>query len=315
VIVSERPSIVYAGTPEFARVVLEGLVQRGENLVGIITQPDRPAGRGRKLQASPVKERAQQLALPILQPESCRDPHTLRWLQDLHPDLLIVVAFGQLLPQSILDTPRLGAINVHASLLPAWRGAAPIVRALAAGDTETGISIMQMEAGLDSGPVLWTRKTPILPDDTGQSLHDRLAILGAEALGEALERLWQGTIEAIPQDHGRATYAKKLCKEEARLSWQEDANTIARKIRAFVPYPVAHAQFRGQGLRIWAAQALAQSATTVPGQVQELSAQGPIIACGQGCLLLTEVQPAGKGRISGTEFLHGYRLEVGEVLT
>ncbi len=303
--------IVFAGTPEFAERILARLLARQEDVVGVLTQPDRPAGRGRRLQASPVKTLALQAGLPLLQPASSRAPETLHWLRQQNPDLLIVVAFGQILPAAILDTPRLGAINVHASLLPAWRGAAPIVRALAAGDAETGICIMQMEAGLDTGPVLWTRKTPISDNDTGASLHDRLAELGAEALGEALDRLWCGELHAEAQDDEKASYAKKLRKEEARIDWSQDAQTLERLIRAFNPYPVAHCHFRGQPLRVWAAKIGTGRGT--PGALLAARAEGPEIACGQGSLILTRLQPAGKGQLAGADFLRGYRPEEGEV--
>jgi methionyl-tRNA formyltransferase len=309
---AEGRRIVFAGTPTFAAVVLAHLLQRGEELVGVLTQPDRPAGRGRKLQASPVKVLASEAGLPILQPESSRAPETLDWLRQLAPDLLIVVAFGQILPQAMLDLPRLGAINVHASLLPAWRGAAAIARAIAAGDAETGICIMQMEAGLDSGPVLWTRTTPILDTDTAATLHDRLAELGAEALGEALDRLWVGGLQAVPQDASQVSYAKKLRKEEARIDWAQSASVLDRQIRAFHPYPVAHTEFRGQPLRIWSASRGVGVGS--PGTVIALRAEGPEIACGEGSLVLTRVQPAGKAQLSGADFVRGYRPLPGEVL-
>ncbi|MEY2342253.1 methionyl-tRNA formyltransferase [Acidithiobacillus sp. IBUN Pt1247-S3] len=308
---AEGRRIVFAGTPDFAERVLARLLARHEEIVGVVTQPDRPAGRGRKLQASPVKALALQAGLPILQPESSRAPETLDWLRNVAPDLLIVVAFGQILPQAILDTPRLGAINVHASLLPAWRGAAPIVRALAAGDSETGICIMQMEAGLDSGPVLWTRKTPILDTDTGASLHDRLAELGADALAEALDRLWLGELQAVPQDHEQVSYAKKLRKEEAHIDWSKDAATLARLVRAYNPYPVTHTGFREQPLRVWSAR-LGNAAGT-PGTLIVNTPEGPEVACGRGSLVLTRVQPAGKAQLSGGDFGRGYRLQEGEV--
>ncbi|MEL5848054.1 MAG: methionyl-tRNA formyltransferase [Candidatus Igneacidithiobacillus chanchocoensis] len=308
---AEGRRIVFAGTPAFAAVVLAHLLRRGEELVGVLTQPDRPAGRGRKVQAGPVKMLASEAGLPILQPESSRAPETLDWLRQLAPDLLIVVAFGQILPQAMLDLPRLGAINVHASLLPAWRGAAPIARAIAAGDTETGICIMQMEAGLDSGPVLWTRTTPILNTDTAATLHDRLAELGAEALGEALDRLWDGGLQAVPQDATRISYAKKLRKEEARIDWTQSAAVLDHQIRAFHPYPVAHTAFRGQPLRIWSASRGAGVGS--PGTVIALHAEGPEIACGEGSLVLTRAQPAGKAQLSGADFVRGYRPLPGEV--
>ncbi len=302
--------VVFAGTPDFARAVLERLLGGPEVVVGVITQPDRPSGRGRKLQASPVKQVAESARIPLIQPQSARDPETLAWLRDLRPDLLVVVAYGQILPQSLLEVPRLGAVNVHASLLPLWRGAAPIARSLAAGDAETGICIMQMEAGLDCGPVLWRRRTPILSVDTAGSLHDRLAGLGAEALREALDRLWEGALVPEPQEHALATYAMKLSKDEARMDWRRPAESAGRLVRAYNPYPVAHTQFREQPLRIWEARVDRRCGD--PGTMVALDPEGPVVACGEGSLVLLLVQPAGKAKITGSEFLRGYRPTVGE---
>ncbi|MGC8467558.1 MAG: methionyl-tRNA formyltransferase [Acidithiobacillus sp.] len=304
--------IVFAGTPEFARVVLHALIAGPERVVGVFTQPDRPAGRGRRLQASPVKMLAEEHGLSVFQPESCREPQVIQTLRTLAPDLLVVVAYGQILPEALLHTPRLGSINVHASLLPAWRGAAPIARAIAAGDRETGISIMQMEAGLDSGPVLWTRSLAIEAGDTAASLHDRLAELGALALREALDRLWLGALTPEPQDPARVSYARKLRKEEGRLDWQQDANLLERLVRAFNPFPVAHSSWRGQPLRVWSARIGAARGT--PGEVLALHPEGPEVACGAGSLILTRVQPSGKAALGGGDFLRGYRLQVGERL-
>ncbi|MGK9450058.1 methionyl-tRNA formyltransferase [Acidithiobacillus caldus] len=304
--------IVFAGTPEFARVVLAGLLSGPEPVVGVFTQPDRPAGRGRKLQSSPVKALAEAHGLAIFQPESCRDPEVPGILGALQADLLIVVAYGQILPETVLHAPRLGSINVHASLLPAWRGAAPIARALAAGDSETGISIMQMEAGLDSGPVLWRRSLPIRADDTAASLHDRLAELGAVALREALDRLWSGTLTPEPQDPALVSYARKLRKAEGLLDWQQAATLLERLVRAFNPFPVAHSHWRGQIVRIWSARIGAGCGE--PGRILALHPDGPEVACGEGSLILTRVQPSGKSALSGGDFLRGYRLAVGEAL-
>jgi len=304
--------VVFAGTPEFARVVLESLVTGPEEIVAVFTQPDRPAGRGRRLQPSPVKLLAQAQGLTVYQPESCRQPEVVEILRNLAADLLIVVAYGQILPEAVLFAPRLGAINVHASLLPAWRGAAPIARAIAAGDRETGISIMQMEAGLDSGPVFWRRSLSIGADDTAASLHDRLARLGAVALREALDGLWSGKLTAEPQDPAGVSYARKLRKEEGLLDWQQDATLLERLVRAFNPFPVAHTAWRGQSLRIWSARIGA--AVSAPGTVVALHPEGPEVACGTGSLILTRVQPSGKAALDGGDFLRGYRLQVGERL-
>jgi len=306
--------IVFAGTPEFARIVLEGLLQGPEDLVGVFTQPDRPAGRGRNLQASPVKQAALMAGIPVFQPESCKAPEALALLQSLQPDLLIVVAYGQILPQTILATPQLGAINVHASLLPAWRGAAPIARAIAAGDAETGVAIMQMEAGLDSGPVLLEQRCAIYGDDTAASLHDRLALLGRSALRSALNGLWEGALQAQVQDENQVTYARKLKKEEALLDWRLPAITLERLVRAFNPSPVAHTIFRGKGLRIWQASVQDSPSVSSPGTLTEVEKERITVACGEQQLRLLALQPAGKSVLSAGEFVRGYHPLAGEVL-
>ena len=311
---TRKQRIVFAGTPEFARLILAELLQGPEEVVGVFTQPDRPAGRGRALQASPVKQEAVAAGIPVFQPESCKTGEALDLLRSLAPDLLIVVAYGQILPQAILDLPTRGAINVHASLLPAWRGAAPIARAIAAGDKESGVAIMQMEAGLDSGPVLWAERVPIAPDDTAASLHDRLARLGSVALRRALDGLWANRLKPVPQDPTLATYARKLKKEEARIDWRLPAATLERLVRAFNPSPVAHTLFRDKGLRVWQAQVLAVRDDQAPGTISAVGKDGIVVTCGEDQLLLLAVQPAGKGALSGSDFVRGYRPQIGEVL-
>ena len=311
---TEKQRIVFAGTPEFARIILAELRQGPEAVVGVFTQPDRPAGRGRALQASPVKLEALAAGIPVFQPESCKTGEALELLRSLAPDLLIVVAYGQILPQAILALPTRGAINVHASLLPAWRGAAPIARAIAAGDKESGVAIMQMEAGLDSGPVLWEERVPIAPDDTAASLHDRLARLGGEALRHALDDLWANRLKPTPQDAALVTYARKLKKEEALLDWQLSATTLERLVRAFNPSPVAHTLFRDKGLRVWQTRVLGPGGDQAPGSISAVEKDGVVVTCGEDRLQLLAVQPAGKGVLSGSDFARGYRPQVGEVL-
>ncbi|MDA8181649.1 MULTISPECIES: methionyl-tRNA formyltransferase [Acidithiobacillus] len=311
---TRKQRIVFAGTPEFARLILAELLQGPEEVVGVFTQPDRPAGRGRALQASPVKQEAVAAGIPVFQPESCKTGEALDLLRSLAPDLLIVVAYGQILPQVVLDLPTRGAINVHASLLPAWRGAAPIARAIAAGDKESGVAIMQMEAGLDSGPVLWAERVPIAPDDTAASLHDRLARLGSVALRRALDGLWANRLKPVPQDPALATYARKLKKEEARIDWRFPAATLERLVRAFNPSPVAHTLFRDKGLRVWQTQVLAVRDDQAPGTISAVGKDGIVVACGEDQLQLLAVQPAGKGALSGSDFVRGYRPQIGEVL-
>jgi methionyl-tRNA formyltransferase len=266
------------------------------------------------LQASPVKQEALAAGIPVFQPESCKTGEALELLRSLAPDLLMVVAYGQILPQAILDLPTRGAINVHASLLPAWRGAAPIARAIAAGDKESGVAIMQMEAGLDSGPVLWEERLPIAPDDTAASLHDRLARLGSDALRQALDRLWANRLKPVPQDPALVTYARKLKKEEALLDWRLPATTLERLVRAFNPSPVAHTLFRDKGLRVWQARVLPVRGDQAPGAITAVEKDGVVVTCGEDRLQLLAVQPAGKGVLSGSDFARGYRPRVGEVL-
>ena len=311
---TRKQRIVFAGTPEFARLILAELLQGPEEVVGVFTQPDRPAGRGRALQASPVKQEAVAAGIPVFQPESCKTGKALDLLRSLAPDLLIVVAYGQILPQVVLDLPMRGAINVHASLLPAWRGAAPIARAIAAGDKESGVAIMQMEAGLDSGPVLWVERVPIAPDDTAASLHDRLARLGSAALRRALDGLWANRLKPVPQDPALVTYARKLKKEEALLDWRLPAATLERLVRAFNPSPVAHTLFRDKGLRVWQTRVLPVRGDQAPGTIAAVEKDGVVVTCGEDQLQLLVVQPAGKGVLSGSDFARGYRPQVGEVL-
>ena len=285
--------IVFAGTPEFAASHLQALLDAGLNVIAVYTQPDRPAGRGQKLAMSAVKQLALQHDLPVYQPERLRNPDDQATLAALQADLLVVVAYGLILPQAVLDMPRLGCINSHASLLPRWRGAAPIQRAIEAGDSDSGVTIMQMEAGLDTGPMLLKARTPISADDTGGSLHDRLALLGSQALLEAIDGLASGRLQGEIQDNALATYAHKLGKQDAIIDWQRPAAELDCLIRAFNPWPLAHARWQEQPLKIWAAQP--ETAQGNPGEILECSKQGLLVACGQGALRLTRVQlPGGK---------------------
>ena len=285
--------IVFAGTPDFAAAHLQALIDAGLNIVAVYTQPDRPAGRGQKLAMSPVKQLALTHELPVLQPERLREPADQQALADLRPDLLVVVAYGLILPQAVLDIPRLGCINSHASLLPRWRGAAPIQRAIEAGDSETGVTVMQMEAGLDTGPMLLKVTTPISATDTGGSLHDRLAELGPPAVLKAIEGLAAGTLHGEIQDDALATYAHKLNKQVSAIDWQRPASELDCLIRAFNPWPLAHAQLDGKPLKVWAAEVAAGKGE--PGQVLACEKQGLLVACGEGALRLTRLQlPGGK---------------------
>ena len=285
--------IVFAGTPEFAAQHLQALLDAGRQIVAVYTQPDRPAGRGQKLMPSPVKQLALQHGIAVYQPQTLRDPAAQAELAALTPDLMVVVAYGLILPQVVLDTPRLGCINSHASLLPRWRGAAPIQRAIEAGDASSGVTVMQMEAGLDTGPMLLKMTTTITAEDTGGSLHDRLAQLGSAAVVEAVTKLAAGELRGEVQDDSLATYAHKLNKDEARLDWSRPAVELERLVRAFNPWPICHSTLNGEALKIHAAQ-LGEGQGT-PGSVLAADKSGLTVACGEGALRLTRLQlPGGK---------------------
>ena len=297
--------IVFAGTPAFAVPSLEALLASGHSLVAVYTQPDRPAGRGRRLQPSPVKRLALVHRIPVIQPDTLRDPRAIENFARLRPDLLVVAAYGLILPREILEIPALGAINVHASLLPRWRGAAPIQRAILAGDRETGVTIMQVVEALDAGPMLLKKATPIDPRETAGQLHDRLARLGAEALREVLPALASGRVDPEPQDESRATYAAKITKAEARLDWRRPATELERAVRAYNPWPGAHTGFDGRTLRIWQAEAVDAPAAAEPGTVIE-ARRTLEVACGEGRLRLLEVQLPGGRRLPARAFLNAH---------
>ncbi|MCG6116879.1 MAG: methionyl-tRNA formyltransferase [Aquimonas sp.] len=300
--------LVFAGTPDFSVPPLDSILAGPDRLLAVYTQPDRPAGRGRQLQPSPVKQRALAAGVEVLQPLNFKDPDERARLAALEPDLMIVVAYGLILPQKVLDIPRLGCWNLHASLLPRWRGAAPIQRAIEAGDAETGVHLMQMERGLDTGPVLLERRTPIEAADTGGRLHDRLAVLGTELLREGLARLRAG--EPLPAraqpEHG-VTYAHKLDKTEARLDFHLPAAVLERRVRAFNPWPICDCEVAGERLRVHAAEAVAAPAGSAPGSVLAASAEGLDIACAEGALRLTVVQREGGRPQPVAQWLNAFR--------
>lgn len=307
------PRIVYAGTPAFAVPALAALLDAGYPLAAVYTQPDRPAGRGRQPQQSPVKQAAVAAGIEVRQPETLKGEAETLALRALAPDLLIVAAYGLLLPRAILAVPPFGCLNIHASLLPRWRGAAPIQRAIAAGDAETGISLMQMEAGLDTGPVYAMRTLDIAPRETGGSLHDRLAALGAELLIATLPGILAGTLTAVPQDATAATYARKLDKAEARIDWTQSAEAIDRQVRAFDPWPVAETRLDGDTLRVWAAEPLAAtsdtSANAAPGQVIATGKAGIDVATGAGTLRITRLQLPGRRAMAAAELRNARHLD------
>ena len=312
-------NIIFAGTPEFAAVALKALHDAGFHIPLVLTQPDRPAGRGMQLQASAVKQFALAHAMPVAQPvslrldgkypEVARQAHAL--LQATPHDVMVVAAYGLILPPATLAIARHGCINIHASLLPRWRGAAPIHRAIEAGDTETGVTIMQMDAGLDTGPMLSMERLPIALDDTTASLHDKLALLGGRMIVDAVRALAQGTLPAQAQPDVGATYAAKIAKDEAALDFTQSAAVLARKIRAFNPFPAAAASFNGVVIKLWHAEELGDT-SGAPGEILAANAHdGVIVACGSGTLRLTQLQKPGGKRLPAAEFLKGFPMEGG----
>lgn len=298
-------NIIFAGTPEFAAVHLRALIASEHQVCAVYSQPDRPAGRGKKLQPSPVKQVALEHEIPVYQPLNFRDPAAIEELKAHHADIMIVVAYGLILPKAVLDAPRLGCLNVHASILPRWRGAAPIQRCIEAGDTETGITIMQMDVGLDTGDMLSKIFTPIHSDDTGGSLHDRLAEMGPEALLDTLKHAEAGTLTPEKQDDTLACYAHKLLKEEALIDWSQPAGVLDRRIRAFNPFPMAYCLQGEERIRVLSAQ-ISRSSDMQPGTITGVSSDGLCVACGDGTeLCITHIQLPGKKPMSVADVING----------
>lgn len=297
--------IVFAGTPEFAAEHLKALLDSPYEIVAVYTQPDRPAGRGQKLMPSAVKALAVAHGIPVLQPQTLRNAEARAELAALQPDLMVVVAYGLILPQAVLDIPRLGCINSHASLLPRWRGAAPIQRAVEAGDTESGVTVMRMEAGLDTGPMLLKVATPISAEDTGGSLHDRLAQMGPPAVVQAIAGLADGSLQGEVQNDALATYAHKLNKDEARLDWCRPAVELERLIRAFNPWPVCHSTLDGESVKVLAANVAAGKGE--PGEILSASKDGLVVACGDQALSLTRLQLPGGKALSFSDLFNSRR--------
>ncbi|NOQ70163.1 MAG: methionyl-tRNA formyltransferase [Gammaproteobacteria bacterium] len=317
---SNHLRIIYAGTPDFSVAALQALITSSHEVVAVYTQPDRPAGRGRGLKASPVKEKALEYDIPVYQPVSLKDEQAQAELKALNADLMVVAAYGLLLPADVLEIPRLGCINIHASLLPRWRGAAPIQRAILAGDNKTGITIMQMDEGLDTGDMLAVAECEITADDTGSSLHDKLMKLGAETLMSVLPAIAeQGTDEQalnrVKQNDADACYASKLNKAEAKINWSLSAEEIQRAVRAYNSWPVAYCAYeknnKQSGLRLWQAEVITKNASTVdllPGQVVAESAKGIDVVTGEGVLRITQLQPEGKRKMLAADFLNANSL-------
>ena len=312
--------VIFAGTPEFARVALERLLAAGFEVPLVLTQPDRPAGRGMKLQTSPVKQCALEHGIAVAQPISLRldgkypeeAAAAKAAIDAAQADVMVVAAYGLILPQWLLDTPRLGCLNIHASLLPRWRGAAPIHRAIEAGDAETGVTIMQMDAGLDTGDMCVIERLPIAADDTTASLHDKLAVLGGRLIVEALEMAACGGLNRTPQPADGVNYAHKIEKAESQIDWSESAEVIARRLRAFNPFPGGASSLNGEAIKVW--EAVAEEGAGSAGTVLSADAQGVRVACGSGVLKMTLLQRAGGKRLAAADFLRGFELPVGAVL-
>jgi methionyl-tRNA formyltransferase len=299
--------ILFAGTPPFAAAALDALADAGHDIALVLTQPDRPAGRGMKLTPSGVKQAALARNLPVYQPASLKTPEAQAEVAAADADVMVVAAYGLILPQAVLDLPRFGCLNIHASLLPRWRGAAPIQRAILAGDLETGITIMQMDAGLDTGAMLTKTPVPIRDTDTAASLHDTLAAAGARAIVAALANY--ATLVPQAQDDREATYAAKLSKDEAQLDWRQPADVLARAVRAYNPAPGAWTLLDGAPLKVWSVEAIAGAGD--PGELLRADAEHLVVACGEGALALHEIQPAGSKRMSAAAFLAGRPLSPG----
>jgi len=312
--------IIFAGTPEFAAEHLKALISSRHKVIAVYSQPDRPAGRGKKLTASPVKEVALANDIPVYQPLNFKSDEAKAELVAHNADLMVVVAYGLILPKAVLDTPRLGCINVHASILPRWRGAAPIQRSIEAGDSETGVTIMHMDVGLDTGDMLIKVYCPILATDTGGILHDRLLTIGTSALLEALDQIQSGQTSPVKQDDSLSNYAPKLNKEEAALNWHLPAIELERKVRAFNPFPVAHTKPAGTGddarIRVWMAKATDKTSNAPLGTITQITADGLLIACAQGQLMLEQLQLPGKKAMNVGEILRGHPdlFKIGDLL-
>jgi methionyl-tRNA formyltransferase len=305
--------VIFMGTPEFACPALQKLVERGEQVVAVVTQPDRPRGRGQRLMPTPVKELAVRHAIPVYQPDKVRNPEVIEMLRTLAPDVIVVVAFGQILPKVLLDIPPLGCINVHASLLPRYRGAAPLNWCLINGEHETGVTTMLMDVGLDTGPMLLKQSTPIDQDEGIVSLHDRMSVMGAELLSETLDGLAAGTIMPEEQDDSRSCYAPMLKKEHGRIDWDRDARSIHDQVRGLAVWPVAYTFLDGQTIKVYRSRTA--TGAGLPGTVLRADKHGIEVACLQGSLVIEELQLAGKKRLEASSFLAGYAIPAGALFS
>ncbi|MBI3947913.1 MAG: methionyl-tRNA formyltransferase [Armatimonadetes bacterium] len=306
--------IVYVGTPEFAVAPLRALYDAGCDIAGVISQPDRPKGRGRQPEVTPVAAVSRELGLALLQPEKVNEPAVVEQVREWAPDAIVVAAFGQILRRPLLEIPRLGCVNIHASLLPHYRGGSPVQHALLNGDSVTGVTTMLMDPGMDTGPMLLQQPVPIEPDDTAGTLLDRLSRVGADLILQTLPALDAGHLEPVPQDASRATYAPNLTREDARVDWGHTAERIRNQVRAFNPKPGAWAVWGGREVKVWRAGTDDRPAEATPGEVLEVSPRGVRVATGEGSLWLVEVQEAGKARMPAAAFARGARVRVGERL-
>lgn len=305
--------IIFAGTPDFAASALAALIDAGHEIAAVLTQPDRPKGRGMKLTPSPVKTLALEHGLAVWQPLTLKEADIQQQLQDLQADVMVVAAYGLILPQSVLNIPKFGCLNIHASLLPRWRGAAPIQRSIEAGDTESGVCIMQMDVGLDTGDVLLTRRTPITEHTTAAQLHDELAIIGAEAIVAAIADLTALQAQAQPQPEDGITYAQKLSKADAQIDWTQSALVLNQKIRALNPVPAAWSVLAGNTIKIWACWVLAEQTEAAVGTIIRADKQGIVVQTGEGLLVITELQASGSKRMAAEAFIAGHPQLVNQI--
>ncbi len=304
--------IVFMGTPEFSLPSLKAIFEKGYEILAVVTQPDRPKGRGRKVQPPPVKVLAEELGLPVIQPEDASEKDFIEKIRSLKPDLIVVVAYGQILKKELLEIPHLGAINAHPSLLPKYRGASPIQWAIMNNESETGVTIIRMTEKMDAGPILLQKKLPILPDESAGSLHDRLSVLSASLLIDAIEGLSEGKIKEIPQDDKKATYAPKIKKEMTRIVWNEDAKKISAKIRAFDPFPGALSRIKGKEIKLFSSSVLREDLEGDPGRIFRIDKEGLFVEAKKGIVLIREVQVSGRRRIKVSEFIKGFPLKEGD---
>ena len=307
--------VIFMGTPDFSVPVLQGLIDSKEHEVtAVVTQPDKPRGRSGKLVFTPVKQLAVEYGIPVYTPKRVKDPEFVKELSRIPCDVIVVIAFGQILSKEILDLPKYGCINVHASLLPRWRGAAPMQWAIIAGDETTGITTMQMDVGLDTGDMLLTKEVPISPNETGESLHDKMAVLGSELLLETLRQAEEGTLHPIPQNDEDSTYAKMLTQETGKIDWNLDAAQIERYVRGLNSWPSAYSGYKGKTLKIWCAEVLPEVTEEKPGTVVSVEKDSFTVQTGNGCLRILELQLEGKKRMDAGSFLRGVKIEKGDVL-